>query len=212
MGRKSSAKAQSRSATTTPTPPEERRPFSPLLAVALLAAAVAVAAFVYVKRSDQSGANQAGAQSAQTAAQTLPAERPPTEVPEIKRKPHPQKNLPPLPVQAYAPPRPPDVVRAAYVFAAEHPEILSYVPCFCGCERGGHKGNDDCFVAGRDANGDVTEWEPHGLDCAVCIDVATEARQMFTSGASVRDIRSAIEKKWSGFHGGHTPTPEPPVR
>ena len=212
MGRKSSAKAQTRSATTTPTPPEEPRSFSPLLVVALLAAAVAVAAFVYVKRGDQSGANQTGTEAAQTdAAQTKPAEAP-KEVPEIKRKPHPQAKLPPLPVQAYTPPRPPDVVRAAYVFAAEHPEILSYVPCFCGCERGGHKGNDDCFVAGRDANGDVTEWEPHGLDCAVCIDVATQARQMFTSGASVRDIRAAVEQKWSGFHGGHTPTPEPPAR
>jgi hypothetical protein len=210
MGRKSSAKAQTRSATTTPTPPDQPRSFSPLLVVALLAAAVAVAAFVYVKRGDQPAASQAAAQNTEAAqAQTPPAA---AEVPEIKRKPHPQANLPPLPVQSYAPPRPPDVVRAAYVFAAEHPEVLSYVPCFCGCERGGHKGNDDCFVAGRDANGDVTEWEPHGLDCAVCIDVATEARQMFTSGASVRDIRSAIEKKWSGFHGGHTPTPQPPAK
>jgi hypothetical protein len=194
----------------TPTPPDQRRPFSPLLVLALLAAAVAVAAFVYVKRGDQRGANQPAAQSAE--AQTPPAQAPAAEVPEIKRKPHPQAKLPPLPVQSYAPPRPPDVVRAAYVFAAEHPEILSYVPCFCGCERGGHKGNDDCFVAGRDANGDVTEWEPHGLDCAVCIDVATEARQMFTSGASVRDIRAAVEKKWAGFHGGHTPTPQAPAR
>jgi hypothetical protein len=213
MGRKSSAKAQTRSATTTPTPPEETRSFSPLLVVALLAAAIAVAAFVYVKRGDQTGANQTPGQNAQNAqtAQTPPAPAV-AEVPEIKRKPHPQAKLPPLPVQTYAPPRPPEVVRAAYVFAAEHPEVLSYVPCFCGCERGGHKGNDDCFVAGRDANGDVTEWEPHGLDCAVCIDVATEARRMFSSGASVRDIRTAVEKKWSGFQGGHTPTPQPPAK
>src|SRR5690349_16926670 len=116
MGRKSSAKAQTRSATTTPTPPEEPRSFSPLLVVALLAAAVAVAAFVYVKRGDQGGANQAGAQAAQgaqaakTADAQKPAEAPLVEVPEIKRKPHPQPNLPPLPVQTYTPPRPPDVV------------------------------------------------------------------------------------------------------
>jgi hypothetical protein len=212
MGRKSSAKAQTRSATTTPTPPEPPRGFSPLLAVALLAAAIAVAAFVYVKRGDQTGANRTVDPAAQTAQSPSPAAPHVADVPEIARKPHPQANLPPLPVQSYAPPRPPDVVRAAYVFAAEHPEILSYVPCFCGCERGGHKGNEDCFVAGRDANGDVTEWEPHGLDCAVCIDVATEARQMFTSGASVRDIRAAVETKWSGFHGGHTPTPQPPTK
>jgi hypothetical protein len=64
----------------------------------------------------------------------------------------------------------------------------------------------------RDDNGDVIEWEPHGLDCTVCIDVATEARQMFTSGASVRDIRAAVDKKWAGFRGGHTPTPHPEAK
>jgi hypothetical protein len=56
-----------------------------------------------------------------------------------------------------------DVVNASYRFAAEHPEVLAYVPCYCGCERSGHRGNDDCFVAARAANGDVTEWEPHGM-------------------------------------------------
>jgi hypothetical protein len=53
-------------------------------------------------------------------------------------------------------------VRAAFEFAARHPEVLEYVPCFCGCERQGHKGNDDCFVRSRDREGNV-EWEPHGL-------------------------------------------------
>jgi hypothetical protein len=204
MGRKSSAKAQTRP--PGPPPPERSRSFSPLLIVALLAAAVALAGFIYARN----GSNQpSAAEQSASAAQAAP---PLAEVPEVARKPHPQKNLPPLPVQAYAPPRPPDVIRAAYVFAAEHPEILSYVPCFCGCERAGHRGNEDCFVSARDANGDVTDWEPHGLDCTVCIDVATEARQMFTSGASARDIRAAVEKKWAGFHGGHTPTPQPEAR
>jgi hypothetical protein len=56
-----------------------------------------------------------------------------------------------------------EVVAAAYKFAAEHPEVLGYVPCYCGCERSGHRGNDNCFVAARAPNGDVTEWEPHGM-------------------------------------------------
>jgi hypothetical protein len=205
MGRKSSAKSQSRAAAPPPPTAPSSRGFSPLLIVAIVAAAVAVGGFVYVRneRSQQQARADAEAQ-AQAAAQQAVAD-----VPEVARKPHPQKTLPPLPFQAYAPPRPPDVVRAAYVFAAEHPEVLSYVPCFCGCERSGHKGNEDCFVSARDANGDVTEWEPHGLECTVCIDVATQARQMFTSGADVASIRSAVEQKWAGFHGGHTPTPHP---
>lgn len=71
--------------------------------------------------------------------------------------------IPPLPVTPFAPSRPIDVVRAVYVFAARHPEVLSRVPCFCGCESRGHRHNDDCFVAARDARGRPTAWEPHGI-------------------------------------------------
>ena len=125
--------------------------------------------------------------------------------------PHKQATLPPVPFQGYAPPRPPEVVTAAYQFAAEHPEILSYVPCFCGCEQAGHSGNHDCFVKSRAANGDVTEWDPHGVECTVCIDVANRSRQMFASGASVRDIRAAIEKEFGPLSPRRTPTPAPPA-
>ena len=126
--------------------------------------------------------------------------------------PHTQASYPPIPFQAYPPPRSQEVVTAAYKFAAEHPEISSYVPCFCGCERAGHEGNTDCFVKRRDANGDVVEWEEHGLDCAVCIDVATVSRQMLASGASVRDIRAAVDKQFGGVYPSKMPTPQPPAK
>jgi len=71
-------------------------------------------------------------------------------------------DLPPLPASPYALPRPPEVIRAVYTFAARHPEVLHYVPCFCGCERSGHNDNDDCFIQSRDAKGRPT-WEPHGM-------------------------------------------------
>ena len=71
--------------------------------------------------------------------------------------------LPPFPVTDFLPARPPEIVRAVFTFAAEHPEVLSKVPCFCGCESRGHRNNDDCFVAGRDKQGRVTAWEPHGV-------------------------------------------------
>jgi hypothetical protein len=125
--------------------------------------------------------------------------------------PHKQASYPPVPYQSFAPPRPYDTVNAAFQFAAEHPEVLSYIPCFCGCQQGGHKGNEDCFVKARDKNGDVTEFEPHGVECAVCIDVATRARQMYTSGASVTQIRAAVEKEFKATYPSMTPTPMPPV-
>lgn len=106
--------------------------------------------------------------------------------------------------------RPPEMVRAAYEFAARHPEVLRYIPCFCGCERGGHRGNEDCFVGSRDAaTGRVTEWETHALGCEVCLDVALESMQMHNAGASTADIRSAIDKKYADRL-THTPTPMPP--
>jgi hypothetical protein len=69
----------------------------------------------------------------------------------------------PLPQVPFAPARPMPVVEAVFRFAAEHPEVLSKMPCFCGCENRGHRDNDDCFVAARDERGRVTKWEPHGI-------------------------------------------------
>lgn len=208
MGKKTSAKSSSRPPSSSEPPAEQPRSFTPLLAVAVVAIVAIVGALAYTRSGREAAAIEPDRQASQAARTADPAQP----VPAQPLKPHKQVNLPPLPFQAYAPPRPPDVVRAAYLFAAEHPEILSYVPCFCGCERAGHKGNEDCFVARRNEAGDVVEWEPHGLDCTVCLDVARDAQQMYSSGASVRDIRSAIEKKWASAsaHGTHTPTPLPP--
>ena len=72
-------------------------------------------------------------------------------------------DIPPLPVTAFIAARAMEIVRAVYVFAAKHPEVLSKMPCFCGCQSRGHRHNDDCFVAARDARGRPTAWEPHGI-------------------------------------------------
>ena len=203
MGRKSGAKSQTPSPSNpSGTPPSKPgRSSTPLIVVGI----VAVLAIVGLVAFTRSGQPEPAAQVAQTAPAPVVVDPPVS----AKLGPHPQTNLPPLPFQAYAPPRPMETVRAVYQFAAEHPEVLGYVPCFCGCEREGHRGNDDCFVKARTSSGDVTEWEPHGLDCAVCLDVANEAMQMHRTGASLTSIRAAIEKKWNRPGTGHTPTPMP---
>ena len=71
--------------------------------------------------------------------------------------------MPPLP---YVPQTagPADLMRQAYVFAARNPDVLDYVPCYCGCgQTDGHVGNTDCFVESRAPNGAVTEWDIHGM-------------------------------------------------
>ena len=51
-------------------------------------------------------------------------------------------------------------VRDIYAFAARHPEIVGYMPCFCGCSARGHKSVESCFVSARD-NGQP-RWNPMG--------------------------------------------------
>ena len=55
-----------------------------------------------------------------------------------------------------------NVLEDVHTFAAQHPEVLDYVPCFCGCENAGHRGNTDCFVQRRAPSGEILAWEPHG--------------------------------------------------
>ena len=70
--------------------------------------------------------------------------------------------FPPIPSPGFAPGRPVDQTRAVYQFAAEHPEVLKFVPCYCGCESSGHPHNESCFVKRRDNAGNVLEWDTHG--------------------------------------------------
>jgi hypothetical protein len=212
MGRKSSSKGQAPAAPVAP----PKKGLNPLLLGAIVVAVLGVGGFAFWRGSDTPAAS-AKADGSTPAEGQGAVKTPPT--PEIEAKtrevaaigPHKQAELPPIPFRGYAPPRPPEVVTAAFHFAAEHPEVTSYVPCFCGCQQGGHNGNHDCFVHSRAANGDVIEWEEHGVECAVCIDVATRSRQMLASGASVRDIRAAVEKEFAPSFATMTPTPAPPA-
>jgi hypothetical protein len=129
--------------------------------------------------------------------------------PPLPMKPH-VGPLPALPRVSFEPPRPMGVVQQVYEFAARHPEVLQYVPCYCGCERLGHEANHSCFVKSRAANGRVTEWDSHGMGCTICIDVAREAMTLSNSGATPAAVRAAIDKKYGSRFPSSTPTPQPP--
>lgn len=47
-------------------------------------------------------------------------------------------------------------VQEAYRFAVSNPEILRYIPCYCGCSSIGHTNNEDCYVSGRPPDGTIT--------------------------------------------------------
>ncbi len=130
-----------------------RRPWLVPCVVLASLGAVSVAVVLYSRQSSL-------APGAGEVAPVFPSSGP--LVPAAEGPADPRAALPPIPAGPQALPRPTQVVQAVYEFAARHPEVLRYMPCFCGCERKAHGSNHDCFVARRDADGRVT-WDAHGL-------------------------------------------------
>ena len=197
-----------------PVPPQEPAGGGPpwiLIGGLVIVAAVAIVALL-PSRDDApaspdgevAAASEAAGEAAAPARPAPPPAGEPTPIPP------PDAALPPLPLVSNLVPRSPQAIRDAYIFAAQNPQVLEYVPCFCGCETRGHKRNADCFVQSRNPDGSVREWDTHGMACIVCIDVARDAMQMRASGARVDDIRDAVESKYAAYE-RQTPTPLPPA-
>jgi hypothetical protein len=55
------------------------------------------------------------------------------------------------------------IIQGTYALAANHPDVLKNVPCYCGCGvEAGHQSNLDCFVGQLGPNNKVLKWDPHG--------------------------------------------------
>jgi hypothetical protein len=44
-------------------------------------------------------------------------------------------------------------VQEAYRFAVANPDVLQYMPCYCGCVNQGHTSNKDCYIDAIRADG-----------------------------------------------------------
>jgi hypothetical protein len=110
----------------------------------------------------------------------------------------------------------PDYVRAApkdtqtaYQFALDRPDVMMWVPCYCGCGgHSGHKSAHDCFVKSGSTPTNP-QFDEHGAGCGVCIGIALDAKALTGQGKSLREIRSFIDNKYSVI-GPATDTPLPP--
>jgi len=69
---------------------------------------------------------------------------------------------PALPAPAHRAAGDMDEIRSAYAFAARQAELLQYIPCYCGCERVGHRSNLDCYVKGFTPDG-RPKWDVHAF-------------------------------------------------
>jgi hypothetical protein len=102
-----------------------------------------------------------------------------------------------------------DLARAMYAFAGSRPDVLTHIPCYCGCKTNGHRSVHHCFVKRRAQNGVVTEWEKHGLMCPLAPDIAGDAMLWHQQGQSLRKIRQQIDREF-GPRGPATDTALPP--
>jgi Protein of unknown function with PCYCGC motif len=92
------------------------------------------------------------------------------------------------------PTKDPDTVtpyaRAGYVVAQKDPTLLAQLPCFCYCDRFGHKSLHDCYVS------------EHAESCDVCLKEAIEGEQMKDQGMTPQEIRSVIIAKYHPHNSG----------
>ena len=99
-------------------------------------------------------------------------------------------------------------IQDAYEFAVAHPEVLSYMPCYCGCGLTvDHASNLNCFIAGVASYGRVI-FDDHAVYCDTCLSIARDAERLLQQGKPLRDIRSYVDLM-HGQKGPGTDTPRP---
>ena len=88
----------------------------------------------------------------------------------------------------------------AYRYALDHPEVLQWLPCYCGCSAMGHHSNLDCYFEPR-SDGSI-KFEQHASYCEVCANITLRAKQLVASGASLASVRTAIDAEFGGIGPG----------
>lgn len=101
----------------------------------------------------------------------------------------------------------PQTVQVAYRFAIEHPDMLTYQPCYCGCGAMGHLNNLDCFIQDVDESGIIT-FDNHASGCGICVDIALDVKRLSEEGKSPLEIRHYVDATYGSF-GPSTDTPMP---
>jgi hypothetical protein len=100
--------------------------------------------------------------------------------------------------------------KMAYQFALDRPDVLMWMPCYCGCgDHSGHKSAKNCFIKESSTPGNP-QFDEHGASCAMCVGIALDAKTMTEEGRSLGEIRAYIDQEY-GSIGPGTDTPFPPA-
>lgn len=101
-------------------------------------------------------------------------------------------------------------VEAAYAYALERPDVIQWMPCYCGCAAMDHRSNLDCFFKPRSAGMPVA-YEEHASYCDVCVKTALTAKRLLGQGMSLREIRAVVDAQFGSGSAPGTQTELPPA-
>jgi len=100
-------------------------------------------------------------------------------------------------------------VQEAYAYALERPDVIEWLPCYCGCAAMDHRSNLDCFFKPR-GPGEGIAFEEHASYCDICVQTALTAKQVMAKGRSLPEIRATIDAMYAAKGVPGTPTDLPP--
>lgn len=98
----------------------------------------------------------------------------------------------------------PPSVQQAYQFAIANPEVLSEIPCYCGCGPMGHDSNHACYVSGENDDG-FPIIDGHALGCSICVDITQDTMRLLAQGKSVPEIRAYVDDTYSQYGPSNMP-------
>ena len=98
----------------------------------------------------------------------------------------------------------PLVVQESYQFAAANPDLMTHIPCYCGCGDMGHTSNYTCYVSGQGPDGKL-EYDAHALGCSICVDITQDSMRLFEQGKSLVEVRSYIDSTYAKYGPSNIP-------
>jgi hypothetical protein len=98
----------------------------------------------------------------------------------------------------------PVVVQQAYQFNAANPDVMTQIPCYCGCGSMDHTSNYSCYVSGVDADGKVS-YDTHALGCSICVDITQDTMRLLRQGKSVPEIKAYVDQTYAQYGPSNMP-------
>lgn len=98
----------------------------------------------------------------------------------------------------------PVTVQQAYQFAVANPDVITQLPCYCGCGPIGHTTNYSCYVSSVDEDGTIT-FDNHALGCSICVDITQDAERLLRDGKSVPEIRAYVDQTYARYGPSNMP-------